>query len=109
MFLSPLLGAVAAWFGTTMLVGLTYLGVLGALFQSVTWPPRPDVVTMALAFALGFSERLLATLLGAVEKKVVDGTGAAPVPPPPGPLPVPPGGKPGTPADTDAEKKAAWE
>ena len=96
LFLSPLVGAIAAWFGILMIAALVAAEVLGPLMAGVRWPPAFDALTIALAFTLGFSERLFTTLVATVEAQVkpnptpvppsppVGGGGAGPVPPGPG-------------------------
>ena len=71
LFLSPLVGALAAWFGVALIVWLRQMGVLGdALFSQIQWNGAVDGVLIGTAFALGFSERLFTSLLSAVEGKV---------------------------------------
>ena len=101
LFLSPLLGAIAAWFGILLIVSLRHFGVLGEEFDRVVWPPENNALTLALAFLLGFSERLFTSLVSAAEGQVQSrikgdraggGGGPAPVPPTPGGIPLGTGG-----------------
>jgi hypothetical protein len=94
-----MLGAVAAWFGIVLLVGLKDLNILGDLIAPRRWPPSFDAPTIAFAFVLGFSERFLTTLLSAVEGKLPGQTGppappaGTPAQPVGSPPKVPPGGR----------------
>jgi hypothetical protein len=91
LFLSPLLGAISAWAGITLIVWLRQFDVLGEAFGVIDWHRRPDAVMIAMAFTLGFSERLFTSLLSKVEGVVQDGLARSPQPPaPPAPLAVMP-------------------
>ena len=70
LFLSPLLGALAGWFGIALieLASSPSLNLLGSAFQLVEWDHPSHAATLAIAFALGFSERLFDAIVGAVEK-----------------------------------------
>lgn len=71
LFLSPLVGAISAWFGIAMIVFLTQLDVLGEALRVISWTgPANHPVTITIAVALGFSERLFTSLLTAVERRV---------------------------------------
>jgi hypothetical protein len=100
LFLSPLLGAIAAWFGIAAVILLVRLEVLGPKLAQVEWDPPLGATTVIIAFALGFSERLFTSLLSSIEGRVTDdpnrpparggggGTGAGakpPAAPPPNP------------------------
>lgn len=92
LFLSPLLGAISAWFGVALIVWLTEMRVLGDAFERISWCDtgdpgcgKGDPVLIAMAFTLGFSERLFTSLLSAVESKMdsgLKGGTSAPAPPP---------------------------
>ena len=92
LFLSPLLGAISAWFGVALIMWLTEMRVLGEAFERISWCDTGDVacgkgdpVLIAIAFTLGFSERLFTSLLSAVETKMdsgLKGGSSAPAPPP---------------------------
>jgi hypothetical protein len=89
LFLSPLLGAISAWFGITLIIWLQQFNVLGDAFGVISWHRATDAVTIAMAFTLGFSERLFTSLLSKVEGQVQDGLGKPQqVPAPPAPLNV---------------------
>lgn len=70
LFLSPLLGAMSAWIGITLIVWLQHFGVLGAAFAVISWHRPTDAVMIAMAFTLGFSERLFTSLLSRTEGRV---------------------------------------
>jgi hypothetical protein len=63
LFLSPLLGSLAGFFGVLMIQGL---GTGGALTTALTDAP---LALPALAFLLGFSERLFDSLVSALDKQ----------------------------------------
>lgn len=74
LFLSPLLGAISAWFGVALIMWLTTMQVLGeAVFGLISWDGDIDATLIATGFVLGFSERLFTSLLSAVEGKVTTG------------------------------------
>jgi hypothetical protein len=85
LFLSPLLGAIAAWVGIAVIIWLREMNVLDdELFARIDWGRPTDAVITAMAFTLGFSERLFMSLLSKVEGKVQDETNkpsTRPVPP----------------------------
>jgi hypothetical protein len=95
LFLSPLLGALAGFFGVLLLQGLGSSGLLQGLGLADTGakPNLAQASTLtlaALAFILGFSERLFNSLIDAVDKPPsTAGAGAAAMvsvaPPPPRP------------------------
>lgn len=70
LFLSPLFGALAGWFGVALiaLAASPRANLLGPAFQLVDWadPTKPE--TLAVAFLLGFSERFFDAVVRAVEK-----------------------------------------
>jgi hypothetical protein len=78
LFLSPLFGALAAWFGIALITLATQPGVnlLGNAFRLVDWNTPTAPATLAVAFLLGFSERLFDAVVGAVERHAA-GTRAA--------------------------------
>jgi hypothetical protein len=82
LFLSPLLGAISAWFGIVVVMWLTEMEVLGEAFARITWDGQADAFLIAIAFVLGFSERLFTSLLSAVESKVDAGVTAGATNPP---------------------------
>jgi hypothetical protein len=87
LFLSPLLGAISAWVGITLIVWLHQFGVLGEAFGVISWHRPTDAVMIAMAFTLGFSERLFKTLLSKVEARVQQDLDKPPqAAAPPGPL-----------------------
>jgi hypothetical protein len=70
LFLSPLLGALAGWFGVAMitLAADPHLNLLGDAFRLVQWGHPTAPATLAIAFLLGFSERLFDSIVGAIER-----------------------------------------
>lgn len=89
LFLSPLLGAISAWIGIALVMWLTEMGVLGEnVFGRINWNAGVDATLIAIAFTLGFSERLFTSLLTKAERRIDDELKRLPVPtPPPGPAP----------------------
>jgi hypothetical protein len=76
LFLSPIVGALSGWFGILLVVVLadSKFQVLGAGFQMVEWPRPLAPVTLGIAFALGFSERMFDGIVSSMENRV-DGDG----------------------------------
>lgn len=72
LFLSPLLGAISAWIGITLIVWLREMEVLGEALGRIAWDRPIDAAMIATAFTLGFSERLFTSLLSKVEGRVTD-------------------------------------
>ena len=72
LFLSPVVGGLSGWFGILLIVVLadSKFNVLGSAFQAVKWCAPLAPLTLGLAFALGFSERLFDEILAGLEKKV---------------------------------------
>jgi hypothetical protein len=71
LFLSPLVGAISAWFGIAVIVFLTQLNVLGDALAVISWTTHANnPVTITVAVALGFSERLFTSLLRRVDERV---------------------------------------
>jgi hypothetical protein len=70
LFLSPIFGALAAWFGIAMitLAADPALNLLGTAFKVVRWDDPSGPVTLAAAFLLGFSERWFDAVVGVLEK-----------------------------------------
>ena len=73
LFLSPVFGAFAGWFGVLMMVASKDLKLLGEIFSSLSWcdaggKPLP----LALAFLFGFSERLFSTVTDSLQKATTD-------------------------------------
>jgi hypothetical protein len=70
LYLSPLYGALAGWFGIALitLVSNDELHLLGDAFQRIRWDEPTVSFTVAIAFLLGFSERFFDAVVGAVEK-----------------------------------------
>jgi len=71
LFLSPLTGALSAWFGVALITLLTQpkIGVLGHVFDLVQWNTPTNVPTAAVAVVLGFAERWFGSLADAVQKQ----------------------------------------
>ncbi|HEV8407486.1 MAG TPA: hypothetical protein VGQ34_06080 [Sphingomicrobium sp.] len=70
LFLSPLMGALAAWAGILVVVLAAKLQILGAAIDA-SWCCPTSPTTMAIAILLGWSERFLDNLLNATEGKVL--------------------------------------
>ncbi len=68
--LSPLVGALAGWAGILLVELGVKLGVLGNTFSGVTMENGYGSFALALAFLLGFSERLFDAITESLEKKV---------------------------------------
>ena len=100
LFLSPLLGAIAAWFGIAVIMWAVEIGLLGQeVFGRIDWDAGPESLVIGIAFTLGFSERLFTSLLSTVDERVttaikapaagaVTSSGIVPVVVPPGPQSV---------------------
>jgi hypothetical protein len=70
LFLSPLFGALAGWFGVILLQGLGSLDILSPnLLDKLNQP----LTSISLAFLLGFSERFFDTLVKSFDKKLLTG------------------------------------
>jgi hypothetical protein len=69
LFLSPLFGALSAWFGVGLITVLASSKVqaLGPLFSLVRWDHPLLLSTLSAAFVLGFSERWFKSLMEAAE------------------------------------------
>lgn len=99
LYLSPLFGALAGWFGIAIVTFATSpeINLLGAAFRRVDWYDPTNPVTLAIAFMMGFSERLFDAVTRAVEMHAEsaqsDGRQAAPpvIRPPVAPANQPPG------------------
>jgi hypothetical protein len=78
LFLSPLFGALAGWFGVAIITLATQpnVNLLGDAFKLVDWYTPTGPTTLAAAFLLGFSERFFDAVVGAVERHAA-GTKAA--------------------------------
>jgi hypothetical protein len=70
LFLSPLFGAITGWFGIALLslAARPELNLLGSAFRLADWNNPFGSVTLAIAFLMGFSERLFDAVVGALEK-----------------------------------------
>ena len=69
LFMSPIYGAFAGWFGVLILAALKNLGVLGDALK-LDWNKGSGETLLALAFVFGFSERLFTNVTDALEKAV---------------------------------------
>jgi hypothetical protein len=69
LFLSPLLGALSAWYGIALITFLSRpeLPFLGRAFDDVQWNTPISTATVAAAVILGFSERWFGSLANAVQ------------------------------------------
>jgi hypothetical protein len=70
LFLSPLFGALAGWFGVAVIELATSSNVklLGEAFNIVDWYDPLGPATLGVAFMLGFSERFFDAVVGAVDR-----------------------------------------
>ena len=93
LFLSPTGGALSGWFGILLIVLMADSSLLGAAFQQIEWSLPLAPLTLGLAFALGFSERLFDGIISSLEDKVDSDRQAATQPkqsiPPSKPAPTP--------------------
>ena len=71
LFLSPLFGALAGWFGVALITLATQpqIELLGAAFRTVNWNMPTGPFAIAVAFLLGFSERFFDAVAGALERQ----------------------------------------
>jgi hypothetical protein len=72
LFLSPMFGAFAGWFGVALIeLGTdSSVNLLGDAFKLISWDNPCAAATLAAAFLLGFSERFFDSVVGAVERHV---------------------------------------
>jgi hypothetical protein len=72
LFLSPIVGGLSGWFGILLIVVLadSRFNVLGAAFQAVKWCTPMAPITLGIAFAMGFSERMFDGIISALDDKV---------------------------------------
>jgi hypothetical protein len=70
LFLSPLFGALAGWFGVAIITLATQpnVNLLGDAFKMVDWNMPIGPITLSVAFMLGFSERFFDAVVGAVDR-----------------------------------------
>jgi hypothetical protein len=71
LFLSPIVGGLSGWFGILLIATLadSKFQVLGSAFQAVQWSSPLAPVTLGIAFALGFSERIFDGIVASMENK----------------------------------------
>jgi hypothetical protein len=77
LFLSPVMGALSAWAGILVLDLLRQWEVLGPAVV-IDWSNPYRTTTLAIAFALGFAERLFDTFMSQLQETL--GKRAPPVP-----------------------------
>jgi hypothetical protein len=72
LFLSPVSGALAGWFGVALIMLLSdpQVGVLAGPLKVINWDASVIAPTLAIAFALGFSERLFDGIMDQIEETV---------------------------------------
>jgi hypothetical protein len=68
LFLSPVVGALTGWAGVLLVILGVEFNILGSALK-VDWCNPVAPITLALAFALGFSERLFTGILSQIEAK----------------------------------------
>ncbi|HVT19015.1 MAG TPA: carboxypeptidase-like regulatory domain-containing protein [Thermoanaerobaculia bacterium] len=99
LFLSPVAGAIAGWFGVALIMLLNdpTVGVLAGPLKIINWDAHNTAATLAAAFVLGFSERLFDRIVSqleeAIDKKKEGAQKASSKPPDAPQAPAPP--KPG--------------
>jgi hypothetical protein len=69
LFLSPVVGALTGWLGILLIILAVELNILGSVFK-FDWCNPYNPIVLALALALGFSERLFDGILTQLEQKV---------------------------------------
>lgn len=69
LFLSPVSGGLAGWFGITLIVLLSNdkFGLLAGPLRNIDWSTDSEAPTLAIAFLFGFSERLFEKIVGELE------------------------------------------
>jgi hypothetical protein len=119
LFLSPVAGAIAGWFGIALIMLLNdpTVGMLAGPLKLIGWDMHNVPATLGAAFLLGFSERLfdgiVSQLEDSIDKKKDDSEKAtSKAPPPPSPPPPPPAsadaaGVPPPPPSTSADATGA--
>jgi hypothetical protein len=70
LFLSPVVGALAGWFGVLMISAGTSTGLLGSPLKFVDFDEPCLVGTMVGAFLMGFSERLFDGIIKKFEDQI---------------------------------------
>lgn len=70
LFLSPLMGALAAWGGTMLIALGVHLGVLGSSFDMLAWNAPLSPTLLGVALLLGFAERLFLDVASRLQKAV---------------------------------------
>lgn len=92
LFLSPIAGGLGAWAGVLLIELAAKWQVVGSAV-SVKWDnPAADAPTLAIALLFGFSERLLDSVLDALEKKTLENKATATPSPQKPKEPATPGG-----------------
>lgn len=109
-FLSPLVGALAGWTGILLVELAVKLGVLGSAFNGVKIETGYESFALALAFLLGFSERLFDAIAGTLEAKVdkkaeAKGPSSPSSPPSPSSLPSPSSPSPSSPSSSSVSSR----
>lgn len=72
LFLSPVAGAIAGWFGVALIMLLNdpTVGVLAGPLKIINWDAHNTAATLAAAFVLGFSERLFDRIVSQLEEAI---------------------------------------
>ena len=73
LLLSPIAGALAGWVGILVIDWLSAISILSKEFAGIKWPIGTDTIShysLAAAFILGFSERMLMNIIKPIEEKV---------------------------------------
>jgi hypothetical protein len=77
LFLSPVVGALMGWGGVLLIILGVRFNVLGSALN-VDWCNPTAPIALALAFALGFSERLFTGIFSQIEAKAQASAAATP-------------------------------
>ena len=77
LFLSPVVGALTGWAGVLLVILGVKFNVLGSALN-VDWCNPTAPIALALAFALGFSERFFTGILSQLEAKAQASSAATP-------------------------------
>ena len=82
LFMSVVVGALAGWSGILMVQLMVNMGLLGTLFQSITWENSDSPIVFAMTILFGFSERQFDSVLSSIGANLVakDRAPAAPAP-----------------------------
>lgn len=83
LFMSVVVGALAGWCGVLLVQLMISMGLLGTLFQAITWEKSYTPVVFGMAILFGFSERQFDFLLSSIGDNFSAKDRAATAPPAP--------------------------